>query len=164
MDKTEHYPGIRRYVASRIGNPTDAEDLTQGVFLEFYRSTNGDHKSKPENPKAYLFRITRNLIAQYHKSQKRRKSLEIPIDIQTIDRVSHNNYHKNARSQELVEQIGHIIAELPPKARDAVELRLIEGFSPNEAAREAHCSIERFYSRFHKGMKILREEIHSQLL
>ena len=161
MDRSEHYPGIRRYVASRIGNPADAEDLTQGVFLEFYRSTNGDHKSKPENPKAYLLRITRNLIAQYHKSRKHSKSVEIPIDIQTMNRVSHDTYRKQVKFQELIEQINNTITELPPKAREEVKLRLIDGLTPKEAALKSGCSVERFYIRFHKGMKILKENFNS---
>jgi DNA-directed RNA polymerase specialized sigma24 family protein len=59
----------------------------------------------------------------------------------------------------LVEKIGDIISELPPKAREAVELRLIDNLNPAEAAQKIGCSVDRFYDRFHEGMKILKEKM-----
>jgi len=137
----------------------DAEELTQDVFLEFYQSTNGDRKSRPDNPKAYLFGIARNLIAQHYRRKSNKRAVEVPIDIQSLSRISEDTYYKHVRFQELVEQITRIIAELPPKAREAVELRLIHGLNSVEGARRSGCTVDRFYDRFHEGVKRLRDGI-----
>ena len=161
MDKSKYYPEFKRYVASRIRNPDDAEDLTQRVFLEFYQNNNGD--GDIQNPKAYLFGIARKQIGRY-RSQKHKESGFLQIDTEVMDRLAYGNYNKDSRASELIEEIETIISQLPLKAREAVELRLVDDFSPEEAAQKSDCSVDRFYDRFHEGMKILREKVQAQLL
>ena len=161
MEKTEYYPEIKRYIASKVRNPDDAEDMTQYVFLEFYQKSNGD--GVLHNPKAYLFGIARKIIGRYH-SKKHKESGFLQIDTEMTDRLSYNNYNKDSKAGELIEEIETIISQLPPKARQSVELRLINNLSPAEAAQKSDCSVDRFYDRFHEGMKILKEIIQAQLL
>lgn len=160
MEKTKYYSEIERYIASRLSNPNDAEDLTQRVFLEFYQNNNGD--GDIQNPKAYLFGIARKMVGRYH-SKKRKESGFLQINTEMTDRLSYNNYNKDSRTGELIEEIETIISQLPPKARKSVELRLINHLSPAEAAQKSNCSVDRFYDRFHEGMKILKEIMQSQL-
>ena len=161
MEKTKYYPGIKRYIVSRIRNPDEAEDLTQRVFLEFYQNNNGDRDI--QNPKAYLFGIARNLVGDYY-SQKNRQSRFLRIDSEITERISNDNYGKNSRARDLIEEIEAIISQLPPKAREAVELRLVDDLSYKEAARKADCPVGMFYDRFYEGMKILKEKMQAQLL
>ena len=44
-----------RYAFFRLGNRSDAEDVVQEAFLKVASAT-----IKPDNPKAYLFRIVAN--------------------------------------------------------------------------------------------------------
>lgn len=156
MEKIKYYSGIKRYIASRIENPNDAEDVAQSVLLEFYQNNNvGDNL---QNPKAYLFGIARKLIAHYY-SHKDKQPGFLPIDPEIADRISYDNYSKDFRTENLVEKIDDIISELPPKAREAVELRLIDNLNPKEAAQKIGCSVDRFYDRFHEGLEILREKM-----
>jgi RNA polymerase sigma-70 factor (ECF subfamily) len=161
MEKTKYYSEIKRYIASRIRNPDDVEDMTQHVFLEFYQKNNGD--SDLQNPKAYLFGIARKMIGLYC-SKKRKVFGFLQIDTGMTDRLSYNNYNKDSKTRELIEEIEIIISQLPPKARESVELRLIDNLSPAEAAQKSDCSVDRFYDRFHEGMKILKEKVQAQLL
>ena len=156
MEKTKYYSGIKRYITSRIRNPDDAEELTQCVFLEFYQGNNrGDNL---QNPEAYLFGIARKLIGRYY-SQKDKESESLQIDTEITDKLSYDNYNKDSQTRELIEDIDNIISELPPKTREAVELRLIDNLSYKEAAQKANCSIGIFYDRFYEGLKILKEKI-----
>jgi RNA polymerase sigma-70 factor (ECF subfamily) len=161
VEKTTYYSGIKRYIASRIRNPEDAEDLAQRVFLEFYQNNNA--RDNLHNPKAYLLGIARNLVGHYY-SQKDNKLGFLQIDTKTTDKISYDSYSKDYRTRESIEEIDNIISELPPKAREAVELRLIDSLSPQEAAQKLNCTVDRFYDRFHEGLKILREKIHTQIL
>ena len=161
MEKTKYYSGIKCYIASRIRNPDDAEDLAQCVFLEFYQNNNRDDNL--QNPEAYFFGIARKLIGRYY-SQKDKKSGFLQIDTEVANKLSYDNYSKDSKTRELIEDIGNIISELPPKAREAVELRLIDDLSYKEAAHKANCSVGIFYDRFYEGLKILREKTQTQLL
>jgi len=155
VEKTKYYSGIKRYIASRIRNPDDAKDIAQSVFLEFYRNNN--RGGNLHNPKAYLFGIARNLIDHYyHQKDKQKGFLQVAPEI--ADKICYGNYSKDSRIIDLVEEIDNIISELPPKAREAVELKLIYNLSPKEAAQKIGCSVDRFYERFHEGLKILRKK------
>jgi RNA polymerase sigma-70 factor (ECF subfamily) len=154
VEKTKYYSGIKSYIALRIRNPADAEDLTQCVFFEFYRSNY--QESELQNVKAYLFGIARKLISNYYRQKD--KELRFLQTIPNItDKASCDNYSRD--TQELIEKIDNIISGLPPKAREAVELRLIDDLGPKEAARKARCSVDRFYDRFYEGLKIIREKV-----
>lgn len=161
MEKTEYYSGIKRYIASRIKSPDDAEDVTQHVFLEFYQNNNrGDNL---QNPKAYLFGIARKLISRYYSQRNKESGLQ-QIDTKVTDKLSYDNYRKDSKTRELIEDIDNTISQLPPKAREAVELRLIDDLSYKEAAHKANCSVGIFYDRFYDGLKILKEKVQTQLL
>ncbi|UCE46300.1 MAG: hypothetical protein JSW47_11830 [Phycisphaerales bacterium] len=75
-----YYPRKKRYITSGIDSVPDAEDLTQGVFFELYKSE-GTYREY-QDAEAYLFGITKNLIALYYRSQrsyeKRPMFTEIP--------------------------------------------------------------------------------------
>ncbi len=59
-----------------------------------------------------------------------------------------NQFNRIARAME---------TSLPPKAREAVRLRFIEGLSLREAAAKAGCSIGAFYARLERAIKTLRK-------
>jgi len=157
VEKIEYYSGIKRYITSRIRNPDDAEELTQCVFLEFYQS-NGDGNNI-QNPEAYLFGIARKLVGSYYRQKDKQPEFLEKVDSEITDRICYDNYSKDSRNRDLIEEINNIIAELPPKAREAVELRLIDNLSYKEAAKKANCSIGIFYDRFYQGLRILKEKI-----
>ena len=150
----EHYPQIKRYIASRINSSTDADDLTQDVFLEFCRN------SRCQNAEAYLFGIVRKTILAYHR--KRKKSVKIiPVDsiddVGEIPGIEQNQDPTNQISQkELEKLLEAAVEQLPPKAREAVKLRLVEGLDPEAAAKRAGCHVDTFYRRFYEGLKALR--------
>lgn len=150
----EYYPQIRRYIASCILSSADAEDLAQDVFLEFCRS------SHCLNAEAYLFGIARKAILAYHR--KRKKSVKI-IAVDSIGDVGESpsieqnqDPTKQISQKELAKLFEDAVEQLPPKAREAVKLRLIEGLGSEAAAKRAGCSINTFYRRFYEGLKALR--------
>jgi len=68
---------IYRYVVLRIGNKTEAEDMTQQVFLNALQSINS-FKWKGIPFSAWLFRIAHNLVVDYLRKQ--RKVITIPLN------------------------------------------------------------------------------------
>jgi RNA polymerase sigma factor (sigma-70 family) len=58
--------------------------------------------------------------------------------------------------EQLKEAVAEAIAKLPPKACEAIELRLIKGLSTREAAEKAGCSVEALYRRLQRAVRQLR--------
>jgi len=153
MKKTEYYPGIKRYITSRIGSHEDAEDLAQSVFLEFYR---GNHKG--ENPEPYLFGIARNLIARYYLNKRKQ-----PNTIPTPAIEKHYSIYKErddseeSRIRKLRETLTMSLEQLPHKDYEMIRLCLSGELSLKETAQRARIPVTVFYKRYERALKILRK-------
>jgi RNA polymerase sigma-70 factor (ECF subfamily) len=73
----EHFDKIYRYVALRIGNRMEAEDLTQQVFLKALQSISS-FKWKGVPFSAWLFRIAHNQAVDYLR--KKTKQAAAPLN------------------------------------------------------------------------------------
>lgn len=156
---TKHYQSILCYIAARVDFSVDAEDLAQNVFVELCKG-NGCYDGRG-NIKGYLFGIARNAIRRYHR--ERTNSIRtVPIDsIEDIgpsyDIQQQQDPVRQVSAQQLKKAIKDVLAKLPPKAREAIRLRFIEGLSSKEAAKRAGCSVNAFYNRLHMAVKALRK-------
>ncbi len=56
----DYYPIVYSSIYSRIGNNTDAEDLTQEVFIIFYKKIDAAF-----NARSYIYGIMRNVVLDY---------------------------------------------------------------------------------------------------
>ncbi len=73
----QHFDRIYRYVALRIGDRIEAEDMTQQVFLHALRSISS-FKWKGIPFSAWLFRIAHNQVVDYLR--KKAKQATVPLD------------------------------------------------------------------------------------
>ena len=72
----EHFDKIYRYVTLKIGNATEAEDMTQQVFLNALQSISS-FKWKGIPFSAWLFRIAHNQVVDH---LRRTKHTAVPLD------------------------------------------------------------------------------------
>ena len=59
---------IYSYLFSKLKNKEDCEDLTQEIFLSFYKNINRFDEKKPVLP--YLFEITKNSLKMFYRKRK----------------------------------------------------------------------------------------------
>lgn len=153
----KYYADLERFITSRIGSKSDAQDLSQDIFLELYLN-NGD-RHEYHNAKAYLFGIARHLIANYIR--KRTNSPGI-IPIETIPESTQISTGKRGMYESFdikgdLANIEILLAGLPPKSREALKLRFIDGLKPKDAAKLINCSVNAFYWRLHEGIRLLKK-------
>jgi RNA polymerase sigma-70 factor (ECF subfamily) len=73
----ENFDKIYRYIVLKIGDRTEAEDMTQQVFLHAIKSISS-FKWKGMPFSAWLFRIAHNQIVDYLRKKSRRAT--VPLD------------------------------------------------------------------------------------
>jgi RNA polymerase sigma-70 factor (ECF subfamily) len=73
----ENFDRIYRYIAFKIGDRTEAEDITQQVFLRAFKSISS-YKWKGAPFSAWLYRIAHNQIVDYLR--KKSKKVTVPLD------------------------------------------------------------------------------------
>lgn len=118
------------------GNPEDAEDLTQELFVAIFRSA-GRYRS--EAPfKAFFYRIASNLSASHLRKRKLRAAPSIDaMAEQGIDVASTRHEDDPALSlggREMRRRYEEALAELPRDWRIALELRVTGELTYEEIA------------------------------
>ena len=114
----EHFDKIYRYVALRIGDRAEAEDITQQVFLKALQSI-ASFRWKGIPFSAWLFRIAHNQVIDYQR--KRTKQATVPIDEST---VSFSSDPQLLVEQSLnIEQLLSAAKRLTEAQREVISLR-----------------------------------------
>jgi len=152
----EHSTRVYRLAYRLTGNPHDAEDLTQEVFVRVFRSL---HTYTPGTFEGWIHRITTNLFLD----QARRKSKirfdalpedadnRLPSPVATPDAAYLN--------QMFDADVEAALAALPPEFRAAVVLCDVEGLSYDEIAEVLGVKMGTVRSRIHRGRSMLRKAL-----
>jgi len=125
----EHFDKIYRYVTLKIGNATEAEDMTQQVFLNALQSISS-FKWKGIPFSAWLFRIAHNQVVDYFRSKKR---TTVPLDESL---ASNNNNPQLVVEQKLdIEQLLLATKQLTDAQREVISLRFAGELSIAQVAK-----------------------------
>lgn len=122
---------LRSMLGRRAQRQADVADLVQEVYLRLLRHPD---PGAIENPEAYLYTVARNL-ARERALSARARGHEIPPELAEGDeRLAffprlEDELDDAARAVRLRE----VLAELPPKCRDAIVLHYHDGLSYAEA-------------------------------
>ena len=147
-----HSARVYRLAYRLTGNPHDAEDLTQEVFVRVFRSLSS---YTPGTFEGWLHRITTNLFLDLVRRRARIRFDALPADAERL--VS------GERGPAQVYEDTHFDADvqaaldaLPPDFRAAVVLCDLEGLSYEEIAATLGIKIGTVRSRIHRGRSQLR--------
>jgi RNA polymerase sigma-70 factor (ECF subfamily) len=123
-----HRP-LYRYIASRVGRPSDAEDLTQVVFVKALEALpRYEPRGAPFG--GWLFKLARNTVIDFIRSQRPEVDLEA---IEGRPDVTVDPDERLASEQELA-ALRVALGRLTPDQREAIALRYFAGLSAREAA------------------------------
>jgi len=126
----DHFDKIYRYVALRIGNKTEAEDVTQQVFLNALRSISSFRwKGVPFS--TWLFRIAHNLVVDYLRKGKKRATVLLDESLVSSD----SNLQLAAEHRLDVEQLVSATKRLTAAQREVISLRFAGELSVAQVAK-----------------------------
>ena len=124
-----YYGPVYRYVASRVGRPSDAEDLAQLVFVKALESLpRYEQRGIPFG--GWLFRLARNVVIDHVRTRREHVTLDVIVEKSTDDQGP----DELAVLRQEMDSIAHALRRLTPEQREAVELRFFAGLSAKEAA------------------------------
>ena len=140
-----------------LGNPTEAEDLTQEAFLQLFRKIATFRGESAFS--TWLHRLSVNVVLMH----LRKKGLnQISLDEtensqgEPIKRDYGDDDRRLVGSVDRIE-LNRAISELPPGYRTVFILHDVEGYEHNEIAEIMNCSIGNSKSQLHKARLKLRE-------
>jgi len=126
----QHFDRIYRYVALRIGDKIEAEDMTQQVFINALRSISS-FKWKGIPFSAWLFRIAHNQVVDYLR--KKAKQATIPLDESQAS--SDSNPQLVAERRLDIEQLLLATRHLTEAQREVISLRFAGGLSITQVSK-----------------------------
>ena len=151
----EHfYDKIFRYVRFKSGNATEAEDITEEVFLRMLESiTSFKWQGYPFS--SWLFRIAHNLVVDHFRRTGRQKTAPIESVSGTIGATSHD-IDSYLDTQLSMEQVSEAITGLTKLQREVLSLRFAGGLSVRETAQALGKNENAVKALQHAGIKKLR--------
>src|SRR6476661_7119606 len=120
---------IYRFIASRVSRPSDAEDLTQLVFVKALEAL-PRYESRGVPFGGWLFRLARNTVIDHVRT--RHDHVDLDSAVGQAGREAGPDEVTVAR-QEL-DEVAEALAALTDEQRDAIALRFFAGLSAREAA------------------------------
>lgn len=148
-----HSPPVLRYALSLTGSLSDAQDLTQEVFLKAYAQRMSYRKMGIM--KQWLFKICRNLQID---QQRRRTVRPIPTDFQDAT-------CKIAASPDVpgLHEKGHffshpLIGKLPTDVKEILFLRIVEELSFQEVAALTDKTVEALRQMVSRALRSMRSQ------
>lgn len=127
----EHFDRIYRYVALRIGDKTEAEDMTQQVFLNALQSISS-FKWKGIPFAAWLFRIARNQVFDYFRKQKKQP---VALFDESLVESDSNNPQLMAEHGLDIERLLLATERLTAAQREVISLRFAGGLAIADVAK-----------------------------
>lgn len=149
-------PRIYGFLSRHLGNPHDAEDLTQETFVRAWR---GIHRFDANRDFAtWLFVIARRAAANHFRARKVHDELTDDLaDAQSSASAL-------ALAADDAEQLWRAAKRLKPKCYEALWLRYAEGFSVAQTARVMGLTNIHLKVILHRARKELARHLKKELL
>jgi len=148
----QHGDRVYRLAYRLTGNPHDAEDLTQDVFVRVFRSL-ADYT--PGTFEGWLHRITTNLFLDRVRRQARIRFDALPEDAERLPGAGPTP-EAAVTDRHFDGDVETALAALPPDFRAAVVLCDIEQLSYEEIAATLGVKLGTVRSRISRGRAMLR--------
>ena len=148
-----YFDKIYRYVAIRLGDKMEAEDVTQQVFLNALRSISS-FKWKGIPFSAWLFRIAHNQVVDYYRRKKR---TAVPLDESLASKD--DNPQLLAEQKLDIEKLLSATKRLTEAQREVISLRFAGGLSIAEVAKVMDKSQGAIKALQHSAIVALRKTL-----
>ena len=126
----ENFDRIYRYIVLKIGDRTEAEDMTQQVFLNALKSISS-FKWKGMPFSAWLFRIAHNQVVDYLR--KKSKHATVPLDESLA--AGGSDPRQVAERKVEIEQLALATKKLTRAQQEVISLRFAGELPVAEVAR-----------------------------
>lgn len=128
----DHYfPKVFAFVASKVNNRHDAEDLTSDIFIKVVENI-GSFKWQGVPFAAWVFKIARNTLNDYYYKTNRTKISDIDEAFDIKEDEEKTSPHKKAAQEELSATVKKVMTQLPEREVEVLQLKFFSQLSNRE--------------------------------
>lgn len=145
-----YYPRMYRYVYHRVGNRTDAEDVTALIFMKALEAL-PSYQSRVNGFAPWLFRIGRNTVVDYYRRHRNHS----PLDSLEHHSADHDPVRHVLNSERRVE-LHALVEHLSCDQRDVVLMRYAADLTFPEIATTLRKNEPAVRMLLHRGLRKLK--------
>mgnify|MGYP001551032709 FL=1 len=155
------YEGVlMQFLHQNWRNQSDIGDLRQEVYVRVFEAA---QKKIPEHPKTFLLRTAHNLLVD----RVRREQI-VPFaavaDLDALGLVLETpGPERTAIAKDMLRRLQTALESLPPRCREAVVLKQVEGLDRNAIALRMGISPDAVSQYLSKGIAALADALHGDL-
>jgi RNA polymerase sigma factor (sigma-70 family) len=146
---------IYRYLLRRIGDHYEAEELTQRVFMDAAVALSDSNP--PDSVLAWLYAVAERRFIDELRRRRRAGVLSASVTTLAV-RSRAEPFYGRVATQALKDSIGR----LPPEQRRVVVMKILEGRSFAEIARQVGASPNACKMRLSRALRQLRDDLERE--
>ena len=146
---------IYRFVYIKVSSQETAEDLTSEVFVRFWKTFQKSGQDKIRNPRAFLYKVAKNMVIDFYRSQNQPKPLSTDEVPEMADITQELEKKELALSDQ--EQIQKSIQKLKDEDQDVILWYYLDQMPISEIAEITEKSEGAVRVMIHRAMEALRQ-------
>ena len=152
-----HRDELVSFIAVRIVDTNEAEDIVQDIFLRLLR---GQHLITPQTLPSLLHTMARHAVCDYYR--RRHVHEEYEHYIQTSDfscPTSDDSVESVFSAQQLMERMERSLARLPKACCELYRLHIYDGMKVSDIAQELSLPYKQVENRLGQARKAVRQQL-----
>jgi RNA polymerase sigma-70 factor, ECF subfamily len=151
--------GLRAFIAKRVANEAEADDIVQDVWLKMQRGLDG--LKDRSRLVSWIYQIARHAIIDYYRARDRQPERPVGLasDLENFQAAFlpvESSENSGQLRTELAGCLRPMIERLSGEYRQAVTLVDLEGLAQQEAAAQLGLSLSGMKSRVQRGRRQLK--------
>lgn len=144
---------LHGFVRARVNSESASEDLLQAAFLRAHQAL--ESGNGPDEPRAWLYQIVRNLLRDSYRQKKRKSALQDQLLSEAETSQGNAPDEERAAFQIVARLLPDFIETLEAPYRQAIQLTDLEGLTQAEAAKKEGVTLTCMKARVRRGRQQL---------
>ncbi len=150
-------PSLMQYLRHNWRHTDDLADLRQDIYLRVYEAAK---EQIPQPAKPFVFAVARNLLIDRYR-RARIVPIEGVADLDNFDIASDEpGPDRTTAARDELRRVQAALDHLPPRCRQAVILRQVEGLSRREIAARMGITEKTVKNHLNDGASLLIDILH----
>ena len=153
---TLHRGEIVDFIAVRISDADEAQDMVQDIFLRLLR---GHRLITPQTLPCLIYTMARHAVVDYHRRRHAYEAYE-----HNIKRMDSTQEIESVISvQQLMERLERSLARLPEACAKIYRLHIYDGLKVSDIAKELSLPYKQVENRLGQARKYVRQRLHGKI-
>ena len=150
---------LRAFISRFIRGPQDIDDIAQETFVRAFLA---EQKGDIQHPKAYIYRVARNLAFETlsKKSTQLTSYIEDSCDLSLLQ--SNEDIEVSTIVKEKFDRVKVAIAEMPPQCQRVFIMHKVYGFKYKEISQQLGISVSTVEKHIMTGLKKCKQSVKNQ--